>query len=155
MVSVGIGGGVWAATGSALAVPAAVATGVLTDADHLLDFYLMYVKKDRRRVFVLFHAWEYAILGLALALGVWHHSIMVAGVLGYLGHLVGDQIGNRPKHPLAYSIVYRMRSGFERSRLFQGAPVTLSEQLHGSIPLWRLIEPRLLSLSSRFRIGGP
>ena len=154
VVSLGIGAGVWGATGSALAVPASMATGVLIDADHVLDSYITYVKKDRRRVFVLFHAWEYAILGLAMVIGVWQHSVLLAGVLGYLGHLVGDQIANRPTHPLAYSIIYRMRSGFERSRLFQEAPDTLSQLLHGTIPLWRVIEPRLLDLASRFRSSG-
>lgn len=44
MVCVGISAGVWSTTGSAPALPASVATGVLIYADHALDSYITYVK---------------------------------------------------------------------------------------------------------------
>ena len=151
MVSVGIGASIWATTGSALALPAATATGVLIDADHVLDFYYLYVKKDRRRVFVLLHGWEYSLVLLALLLVVWYHPVLLAGVLGHLGHLLGDQARNQPAHPLAYSVAFRARSRFRRTGLFPEPPATLSEMLHNSIPPWDLIEPALLRLSSGYR----
>ena len=151
VVSAGIGVSVWAATGSAPALPAAIATGVLVDADHVLDFYYLYVKKDRRRIFVLLHGWEYSVVALALVLGVWYHPALLAGVLGHLGHLAGDQARNSPAHPLAYSIAYRAGSRFRRAGLFPEPPATLSEALHQSIPLWDRIEPSLLRLSSGYR----
>ena len=137
-----------------MAVPAAAVTGVLLDVDHTLDFYYWYVKKDTRRLFLLFHGWEYAVVGIALIIGVWDHPVLVAGVLGLLGHLLGDQIANRPAHPLAYSIIYRARTHFGRQHTFRETPSTLSEALHKSIPLWRLIEPRLLSVAARFQGGS-
>ena len=150
-VSVGIGGGVWATTGSAMAIPAAAATGVLVDADHILDFYYWFAKKDTRRLFLLFHAWEYVAIGLVLIVGVWNDPVFVAAVLGLLGHLLGDQIGNRPTDPMTYSIAYRASKRFRGDRMFERVPTTLSETLHSNIPLWRFIEPRLLNVAASFR----
>ena len=155
MVSVGIGAGVWAATGHALAVPAATVTGVLVDADHALDYYYLYVKKDNRRLFVLLHGWEYTLVAMALVVAVWYHPILLALALGHLGHLVGDQLGNHPGHPLAYSIAYRVRLGFRRNGMFREPPATLSEALANSIPLWRHVEPALIKVAFRLGIGAP
>ena len=155
MVSVGIGAGVWAATGHALAVPAATVTGVLVDADHALDYYYLYVKKDNRRLFVLLHGWEYTLVAMALVVAVWYHPILLALALGHLGHLVGDQLGNHPGHPLAYSIAYRGRLGFRRTGMFREPPATLSEALSSSIPLWRQIEPSVVKAASRLGMGAP
>ena len=154
VVSLGIGTGVWAATGSLPAVPAAVAAGVLVDSDHVLDYFQWYVKKDLRRVFVLLHGWEYGIAGLALVFAVKYNPVLLGAVLGYLGHLTGDHLANKPDHPLSYSIVYRVYRGFNRGRLFQEGEATLSEALNESIPLWELIEPRLLAMASRIRGRG-
>ena len=148
VASLGIGGAVWAATGSALAVPAAAAGGVLVDSDHLVDFFNWYVRKDRRRVMVLFHGWEYAAVGLALVLGLWYHPALLAVALGYLGHVVGDHIANKPLHPLAYSILFRASRGFHRRGLFEESAESLSEALHQSIPLWGVLELRLLAVAS-------
>ena len=150
-VSAAIGGGVWAATGSALAFPVAFSSGVLIDADHALDFYNLYVKKDRRRLFLLLHGWEYGILGLVLIAAGWHHPLLVAAVLGHLGHLTADQIDNRPVNVLAYFVAYRLYCRFDLKRLFGEPYPTLSEALHHSIPLWRIIEPRLLRVGDRLR----
>ena len=134
-----------------MAVPAAVATGVLIDVDHVLDFYYYFAKKDTRRLFLIFHAWEYTIIALALTIGAWQNPVLVAGGLGLLGHLVGDQIANRPAHPLTYSLVFRVYTRFDRTIMFPETPTTLSETLHHNIPLWRLIEPRLIGIARRFR----
>ncbi len=149
-VSVGIGTGVWAATGEPLAVPAAFAAGVLNDADHLVDYYLWYIKDDRRRLILAFHGWEYAVAGVALAALVWAHPALLAAALAHAGHLVGDQVANRPGSLFTYSLVYRARARFERTRLVRWTPPTLSDALNLGIPLWPSIEPRLPPRVSRF-----
>ena len=66
----GIGTGVWVFTGSPLALPAAVGAGVLIDADHALDYYNWYVRRDTRFLFLPLHALELSVVLLAL-LAVW------------------------------------------------------------------------------------
>ena len=151
VVSVGIGGAVWAATGSPAAVPAATVTGVLIDVDHVLDYYNCYWKRDKGRLYVLFHGWEYSAIALAIVLAFWYPPVLLAAVLGHLGHLVGDQVGNRLAHPLAYSIVYRISAGFDRVRLAGEVPATFSEAF-SRIPLWPQLEPVVLRLVSRLGI---
>jgi len=133
-----------------MAIPAAAATGVLLDTDHVLDFYYWFAKKDKRRLLLLFHAWEYAAIGLVLIAGGWDDPVFVAAVLGLLGHVVSDQIGNRPADLFTYSIAYRASRGFRSESMFTKMPATLSETLHSNIPLWRFIEPGLLSVAARF-----
>jgi hypothetical protein len=127
----------------------AVPAGVLNDADHLVDYYLWYIKKDRRRLILVFHAWEYAFVGILLALTVWSHPLLLAAALAHAGHLVGDHLANRPASLLTYSLIYRARMRFERTRLVRWTPTTLSDALNSDIPLWRVIEPRLPKRVSR------
>lgn len=150
IASIGIGAGVWGATGTPLAVPAAAATGVLIDADHVLDYFNYFARNDRRHVYLLFHGWEFSLVALAAVIGIWYHPVLLAAVLGHLGHLVGDQLHNKPIHPMAYSFIYRASVGFSRERLFGDSPTTFSQTMHKSIPLWRFVEPTLLQLWSRF-----
>ena len=131
-----------------MAIPAAAVSGVLIDSDHVLDYYLLYVRKDRRRLFLVFHGWEYTLAGLTLALLVWQHPVLIAGVLGHLGHLVSDHVANRPYRLLAYSIIFRTYYGFHREQVFQEPPPTFSDALQESIPPWRLIEPMLAKLTT-------
>ena len=126
-------------------------TGVLIDVDHVLDYYNWYWKRDKRRLYVLFHGWEYSAVALAVVLGFWYHPVLLAAVLGHLGHLVGDQVANRLAHPLAYSIVYRISAGFDRVRLAGEVPATFSEAF-SRIPLWPQLEPTVLRLASRLGI---
>lgn len=151
LVSVGIGGTVWAATGSSASVAAASVTGVLIDVDHILDYYNWYWKKDKGKLYVLFHGWEYSAVALVLVLALWYHPVLLAAVLGHIGHLIGDQIGNRPMHPMAYSVVYRILAGFNRVQLAGEVPETYSEALN-KIPLWPKIEPLVVRLASRIGI---
>lgn len=150
MVSLGIGGGVWAATGSPLAVPVAFAAGVLIDTDHALDFYNWYVRGDGRYLLLPFHAWEFSFVGLVLLLAVWHHPLFLAAVLAYLGHLIGDQVANS-MHPMAYSALYRLAHRFDRELLTEQRLFSLSKVLEANIPFWGQIEPRLLRIASRLR----
>ena len=149
IVSAAIGTGVWIATGKPLAVPAATAAGVLIDSDHLLDYFQWYVRKNTRRAVVLFHAWEYAAAAL-MAAAVWYHPLLLAAALGYLGHVVGDHVANERAHPLAYSIIYRVRWRFDRIRIFGEPKGTFSDALHKRIPLWGRVEPLALWFVARF-----
>jgi hypothetical protein len=77
--------------------------------------------------------------------------VLLALALGYLGHVVGDHLANRPVHPLAYSILFRASRGFHRHGVFREPTESLSEALHKSIPLWGLVEPGLLAVAPRLR----
>lgn len=94
VASTAVGGAVWAGTGNPATLPIAIAAGVLPDGDHLLDYYFRYVRRDRRFVFLLLHAWEYFFIGLILYLFVWNEPWMLAIVAGYASQLVLDQISH-------------------------------------------------------------
>lgn len=151
VASLGIGGGVWAATGSPMAVPAAAAAGVLVDADHILDYFNWYWRRDLRRVFLLLHGWEMGVVGLLVVLAGAYHPVFLAAVLGYLGHLVGDHLANKPLHPLSYSIVFRAFHGFDHTRLFAPSEGTFYESMAKTIPLWRFIQPVFAKAEARLR----
>ena len=153
VVSVGVGAGVWAATGSPLAVPVAVASGVLVDVDHLYDYYRWFAKGDRRHLVLPFHAWEYSAAGLVLAFALWYHPLAVAAVLGHLAHLVADHLAN-PTHRFAYFLAYRVSCRFSREQLMFGPPPAFAEVLRANVPFWRWIEPRLVGLFSGIRRSG-
>jgi hypothetical protein len=88
---------VWAATGNATALPAALAAGVLPDLDHIPDYYLRFVQRDWRYLIIPFHGWEYAAAALVIYL-VWvPEPWMLAALLGYLTQIGGDQLFNRPR----------------------------------------------------------
>ena len=146
MISLGIGGGVWAATESPLALPVAIATGVLIDTDHALDFFNWYVKRDQRYFLVLFHAWEYSAIGLGLMSALWYHPLFLAALMGHLGHLIADQLMNS-LHPMAYSIGYRSFYRFDRKRFMGERLFPLSKVLHANLPFWLQIEPWLFRIS--------
>lgn len=141
----------WAATGEPLAVPAAFASGVLVDGDHLLDYFHLYTRRRPRRQFVLLHGWEYSLIGLIVVFAFWYNDLLLAAVLGHIGHLVGDHLGNKVSHPLTYSVLFRLRHGFARYRYYDYPPTTLSEVLHQRIPLWSRLEPLVVKVVPRFK----
>ena len=49
--------------------------GVLTDVDHLFDFYQWYVRRKQGKLFLLFHAWECGIAGLLTLLFLFYDPI--------------------------------------------------------------------------------
>jgi len=94
-----------------LAALGAVAGGVLIDVDHLIDYAWTRAKGEKSHYLAPFHGWEVAV-ALTLFAG---RSRAVAGLAaGVWLHLVVDVIGNRPKHPGVYSLVYRTKHGFRR-----------------------------------------
>ena len=149
-------------------MPTAVGAGVLIDADHALDYYNWYVRRDVRFWFVPLHAWELSVVLLALLavwyhslllalLAVWYHPLLLAAALGHVGHLVADQVGNR-LYPLAYSIGYRALRRFDRDHLMgRSSPPTFSVVLEVHVPLWVRFRPGLVRAASRIRrkLKGP
>ncbi|KKN70537.1 hypothetical protein LCGC14_0429680 [marine sediment metagenome] len=79
-----------------LAIPLGVAAAVLPDVDHIFDFYWHYVRRSRKRLFILFHGWEFVIL-LHLY-QFFDHSWWASTIsLGYASQIILDQIGNNAK----------------------------------------------------------
>ena len=130
---------VWRATDSPLAVPVAVATGVLIDSDHATDVFYFAFMRPRRHMFRFFHAWEYTAAGF-IALGFWYHPILLAATLGHLSHLVLDQVTNEVR-PLAYSLIYRIRHRFARTKLSPKRSGDSPPPPRSPTPLWGRIEP--------------
>ncbi len=122
-----------------MAVPVAVAAGVLIDSDHATDIFYHAFMGPRRRMVRLFHAWEYTAAGF-IALGFWYHPILLAATLGHLSHLALDQVTNEVR-PLAYSLVYRIRHRFARAELNRRRPEDSSLLRRSPTPLWGRIEP--------------
>ena len=144
-VSVAIGGAVWGSTQSPYAMVSAVATGLLVDLDHLVEYYWWFVKGDRSRVFFFLHSYELLAPGvLAIYLSGW--DPMVIGVMcAFLGHLLSDQLVN-PIKRLGYFWTYRSLKGFRRSEIITAEWSYLEGEFLG-VPgvkaLLRLFNPRV------------
>ena len=141
MISAGIGAGVWAFTGSATAGGAALGVGVLTDLDHLFDYFQWYIRRKKNRIFLFFHAWEYGLAG-ALVLGLFiYHPVLLAAVVAHFGHVFTDHFHNRMA-PWGYSITYRTLVKFDRTRIAPNHDVLRSYEywLH-MVPFGNKLEP--------------
>ena len=88
-ISAGIGAGVWDITDSPAAGGVALGVGVLTDVDHLFDFYRWYVRRKKGKIYLFFHAWEYSIIGLLMLAFIYYHPVLLAVVLAGLPQLPG------------------------------------------------------------------
>lgn len=91
-MSTAVGAGTWAVTGEPVALPAAVAAGVLPDLDHLLDYYFYWVRRKRRYLIIFLHGWEYLIAGLAVYVFVLQEPWLLGAVLGYATQIGADQL---------------------------------------------------------------
>jgi hypothetical protein len=103
-VSAVIGAAGWLVTGEPLAGVAALATGVLPDLDHAVD-YAYYRRTGEHRLVLLLHGYEYVVLGMIAAYTLASPVLWVATV-AYLVHLLADQAENKTR-PLTYSLLYR------------------------------------------------
>ena len=135
-ISTAIGGGVWAATGEPMALPAAMAAGVLPDADHVLDFYVKYVRRDRRFLFLVFHGWEFLAVGVILHLALFPQAWVLAAVLGYASQLVADQTANKVRWH-TYFITARAALGFKSDRVLGRDDTASYTALVDSLPFAR------------------
>ena len=148
VVSGAVAGGVWAATGSPAAAGIALGVGVLMDVDHLYDYYQRYVNRQDGKIFVLFHAWEYSLAGLAVWAFVFLNPLLLGAVLGHLAHVVTDHAANHLSR-YAYSIVYRVAKGFDAAYIL---PPDESGHSHRSA-FWLLELDRRLGNWIRDRTG--
>ena len=132
-----VGVGTWVVTGQESAIPAAMIAGVLPDEDHLLDYYLWWVKRDRRFLILFLHGWEYLLLGTALYLFAVREVWLLAAILGYSTQIGADQLLNRPRWH-TYLITVRAVRGF-RANAFkdEGAILASDNSLIASLPFGR------------------
>lgn len=107
-------------------------------------------RRPVRRQFVLLHGWEYSVVGLIVVFALWYNTVLLALVLGHLGHFVGAHLGNRVSHPLTYSVLFRLRHGFARDQYYTYPAATLSDVMHRRIPLWSRVEPRVVKIVPRY-----
>lgn len=122
VISGALGVGVGAVTGSPEAGATALGVGVLMDVDHLFDFYQWYVKGKGNRIFLLFHAWEYSVIGVITLAVAFFHPIFLALVLAHLAHVATDHFHNHLP-PWAYFISYRIAKKFDTAYIVPGTNV--------------------------------
>jgi hypothetical protein len=137
IVSTGLATLQWIRTGRLAPAVAPLITGFLIDADHFYDLVRYQHRGGARgRVVLPLHGWEYLALlwlidrtvGRRLAGGL---------VLGYLGHLLVDQVTNTTTHPLTYFLTFRWLRGFP-SALFNHPDETQVDWMQQSVfGLWR------------------
>lgn len=125
MLSAGVGAVVWGISKEPLAVPLAVAGGVLIDADHLLDQVWYFYLHKRPAAILVLHAWEWLAGMLAVCVWLSFPWWLVALTIGYAGHLATDQRFN-DVYRMGYFITYRTYHGFSVDRF---------------MPEWRLAPP--------------
>lgn len=141
IISAGVGGGVWAATGSPTAGGAALAVGVLVDVDHLYDFYNWYIRRRGNKLHVLFHGWEYSIAAMMVLGLLYYHPVLLAAAVAHLVHVTTDHFHNGLS-PFGYSILYRIWVRFDAAKLAPGYEVTRAYRtwIH-LLPLGHLLQP--------------
>lgn len=122
----------------------AVAVGVLTDVDHLIDVFDGVEKGHNRHMLRPFHAWEFAALGVFALFAYFNNPLFLAAFLGYVSHLVLDELGNST-HSLAYFITYRALVKFKRSRLTPNV-YSPTYWAQGNPPSWARYEPTVYRL---------
>jgi hypothetical protein len=106
----------------------ALAFGWLVDIDHFFD-YFYWLKNSHtkfslnaflkgkyfnkcRKVYLIFHAWEWVILLLVSSFILEERStVLLCAGLGLFAHLIQDQITNKPSY-IGYSILFRIFSSF-------------------------------------------
>lgn len=111
----------------------ALTAGVAVDFDHLIDYFMtfgwhfnfyyfengyQFLKTDK--IHIWFHAWEYVIIFIVLAVifkSKLIKTIFFSLALGLFFHLGADCILNEGMKPQAYSIAYRIENDFNIERL--------------------------------------
>ena len=136
-VTVSIGSGVILGllTRSWIAGTACCLIGILTDLDHILDFWLnrglslsiseffeFNYRGTSKKFFDILHGYEFIPLlwYLATIPGWWHTGLGLA--LGYTIHLLCDQFFNRHLNRWTYFLTYRLYHRFESSRIILRNP---------------------------------
>lgn len=137
LLAAGAFGAVFFLTKSFLWAALAFLINILLDADHLFDYWLangfdldhkkfmnetvggnepgVYFRKSGK-VVVLFHSWELLPLILAAAWAVNIPQLGISFVLGFVPHLLWDQI-TYAKKPLMYSFIFRAFHKFDLEKI--------------------------------------
>ena len=107
--------------------------GFMVDFDHFIDYFMAFpwnfhlnwfvkgyefLKLDQIHLF--FHAWEYVIILIALGIFLASKRAKVfffSLALGLFFHLSGDVIMNEGLQIRSYSMIYKIRSGFQIEKL--------------------------------------
>ena len=85
-----IGGALWAATKSPYSMVAATLTGARVDLDHLVEYYLWFVKEDNSRVFYFLHSYELLVPCILAGYLSGGDPVVLGCSLAFLGHLITD-----------------------------------------------------------------
>ncbi len=137
------GTAVWALSDSPEAVPVAMVTAVLVDADHVFEVFAPRSAKFSGLRLRFLHGWEYGVISFALLLVMGLEPIFMAAVLGYLSHLILDQISNR-RHLLYYFVVFRALRQLHRRTAAQDCNQSKAFRVSSeNRPLWGRMEPQL------------
>ncbi|MFA6329470.1 MAG: hypothetical protein WCX64_02165 [Candidatus Micrarchaeia archaeon] len=114
----------YALTGDLFAPGLFFAAAFLIDADHVLDYLLIYRKTDlsrmlkghfyKDRIYVLLHSAEIPIIALI----VWPGTYSAAFAAGYFLHLAMDMAEYSFRNPLlTYFFSYRLAVGFSKKKI--------------------------------------
>jgi hypothetical protein len=109
LLSAAVGAIGWWTTGEPAACVAALATGVLPDIDHIVD-YSYYHWQGVHRLILPLHGYEFALLGTVIALRA-NNKVLGIAVCAYFAHLVADQLENHT-HIWGYSLLFRAWNRF-------------------------------------------
>lgn len=129
-LSLPVSAGIYMATGDPYAATAWTATGVFIDLDHVPDYwretginfdhgrFMSYFPNgEAKHLLLLLHAWEWPTALLAAGLAGGAPLWVLAAALGWLAHLVQDELYNGLK-PYSYFFFYRWRTGFSVSAIY-------------------------------------
>ena len=151
VISLSIGGVLWAITKSPYAMASAFVAGVFIDLDHLVEYYWWFIKEDRSRVLYFLHSYELLVPAfLSGYLSGWNPVVLGAS-MAFLGHLMTDQIVN-PVVPFGYFFTYRAMKRFRRDSIVNVRWPELEEEFL-RIPVSRrvlsIFNPKLKQTKSR------
>ncbi len=104
--------------------------GIFIDLDHIFDvirehgkavtvkdFFHICHNAKFDRIYLIFHGWEWMLLGLLAAWYTnWNHW-MVGALIGYTHHIILDTLHNT-LNPRSYSLLYRWKNNFDFDTIF-------------------------------------
>ena len=104
IISASIGALGWWWTGDPATCAVALTAGIVPDVDHVAD-YMYYHRCGTHRLILPLHGYEYAFLGVGIAL-LASNQVLGIATLSYFIHLLADQMVNHT-HKLGYSLLFR------------------------------------------------
>ena len=104
--------------------------GVFIDIDHVFDYFIQLgpefnirrffhasYQRGYPKAFLILHAWEWAVIWAGIAYLTGFHLFFVGILMGFIQHMILDQIFNRP-HEFGYSFFWRLFNKFDFDRTF-------------------------------------